>query len=329
MSRSGDSSVSLDRPGAVAGSIPIEHRPGLLPYVAVSFAACSWGTWALWLRRAETMGPIPSAAEAAIVMAVITAGSGLAMLRDRSSKPASWRARAWVLGLGVTDALNLLLFFAAYRLMISVSVLAHYLTPAFVALASPIALRERVSPRSLLAVAISVAGLALMVGPSDAPANARIVWASAALGSASAVFYAATVVANKFVIDEFTTSEAMFWHGIVATALLAACVPLGAWRAIDPRSASFLAAIAMWPGALAGLVFLWALRRMPATHASTLSLLEPLVAVLLAAAVVGETLGARALLGGGMILGGSLLVMTQSRHRVDARPSTKPAISDP
>jgi len=283
----------------------------MLPYAAVVFAACSWGTWALWLRRAERMGFMPPALESAIVMAVITAGSAVTMLRDRSSKPASWRARGWIVWIGVSDALNLLLFFAAYRVLIAVSVLAHYLTPAFVAVASPFALGERVTRRTVLAVAVSVAGLALMVGRSDSGIHARILWTSAALGSTSAIFYASTVVANKFVVEEFTTSEAMFWHGVVATAVLAAFVPVHAWRDLAPRAVLFLAAIALWPGALAGLVFLWALRHMPATHASTLSLLEPLVAVMLAAAVVGEVLGARALVGGGMILGGSLLVLTQ------------------
>lgn len=312
--------MTADHPHALSSAIATEPRLRLLPYAAVAFAACSWGTWALWLRRAEAMGAtMPSSLESAIVMAVITAGAGVAMIRDRSNKPASWRARGWVLWLGVSDALNLLFFFAAYRMTITVSVLAHYLTPALVAVASPLALRERVTRSTAIAVAVSVAGLAVMVGRSETIADSRIVWASAALGSASAVFYASTVVTNKFVIDEFTTSEAMFWHGVVATAVLAGFVPVHAWRSVDLHAALFLAAIALWPGALAGLVFLWALRRMPATHASTLTLLEPLVAVLLAGAVVGEVLGARALIGGAMILGGALLVMTQSQDRAAPR----------
>lgn len=315
--------MTADHPHALSSAVATELRLRLLPYAAVAFAACSWGTWALWLRRAEAMGgTMPSALESAIVMAVITAGSGVAMIRDRSSKPASWRARGWVLWLGVSDALNLLFFFAAYRMTITVSVLAHYLTPAFVAVASPLVLRERVSRSTAVAVAISVAGLAVMVGRTDTIADPRIVWTSAALGSASAVFYASTVVTNKFVIDEFTTSEAIFWHGVVATTVLAGFVPVHAWQAVDLRAALFLAAIAIWPGALAGLVFLWALRRMPATHASTLTLLEPLVAVLLAGAVVGEVLDARALVGGTMILGGALLVMTQSQDRAPLRRSS-------
>ena len=36
--------------------------------------------------------------------------------------------------------MNVLLFFAAYKLTIAVSVLTHYLTPIFVALAAPLLL---------------------------------------------------------------------------------------------------------------------------------------------------------------------------------------------
>ena len=73
---------------------------------------------------------------------------------------------------------------------------------------------------------------------------------------------------------------------------------------------TFLAVASIGPGALAGLAFVWGLRRMPAAHASTLTLLEPLVAVVLGAVVFGEALGLRALAGGALILAGALTVMT-------------------
>src|ERR1019366_1460725 len=133
---------------------------------------------------------------------------------------------------------------------------------------------------------------------------------SAALGAGSALFYASNVVANKFVAGAFSTSETMFWHGLVATPLLAAFVPHEAWAAADAHAVAFLSVASIGPGALAGLAFVWGLRRMPAAHASTLPLLEPLVAVVLGAVVFGEDLGARALAGGALILAGALTVMT-------------------
>jgi DME family drug/metabolite transporter len=281
-----------------------------LPHAAVAFAACSWGTWALALRHAEAMGPMPSALESAIVMAVVTLVAGVASLRDRVPSRSRWGARAWVAWLGVADALNVLLFFAAYKITIGVSVLAHYLAPIFVAIASPLALGERLTRRTALAVAASFAGLAVMVAPSGDGGEAGAIWRSAALGAGSALFYATNVIVSKLVVESFSTSETMFWHGLVATPFLAAFVPRAAWGALDARAAGFLAVVSIGPGALAGIAFVWGLRRMPAAHASILTLLEPLVAIVLGAAVFGEALGARALAGGTLILAGAVTVMT-------------------
>jgi drug/metabolite transporter (DMT)-like permease len=232
------------------------------------------------------------------------------MVRDRTPGPAPWKARAWVAWLGVGDAMNVLLFFAAVRILITVAVLVHYLTPVLVALSAPLILRERLTRRAALSVAISVAGLVVMLARSPGRADSAAVWTSALLAAGSAVFYASNVIANKLIVLSFSPSEAMFWHGVVATPLLAAMVPRGAWNALDPHAAAFLAVIAVGPGALAGLAYVWGLRRMPAAHASTLTLVEPLVAVLLGALVYGEPFGARTVVGGLLIVGGSLAVMT-------------------
>ena len=285
-------------------------RSSALPYAAVALAACAWGTWGLVIRHTDAIGAMPTALESTIVMAVITAVTGLCALRDRVPRRAPWRARAWVAWLGVSDALNILLFFAAYKLTIAVSVLTHYLTPIFVAVAAPLVLRERMTARAAAAIATSFAGLALMLSPSVGGAGSASVWLSAVLGAGSAVFYASNVIVNKFVAADFSTSETMFWHGVVGTPFLAAFVPPSAWSAVDPRAAGFLALATIGPGALAGLAFVWGLRRMPAAHASTLTLLEPLVSILLGTALLGEWLGARAVGGGGLILAGAVVVMS-------------------
>jgi DME family drug/metabolite transporter len=288
-----------------------------LPYAAVALAACSWGAWALILRRAEAIHPMPVALESAIVLAVIMAGSGLAALRDRMANDASARRtfRSWacIAWFGVGDVLNMSLFFAAYRLTIAIAVLTHYMTPIFVALASPLVLREKIASRTAFAIALSFAGLAVMLEPSARGTASARAWTSAALGVGSAIFYASNVLVNKLVAASFTTSEAMFWHGVVATPLAVLMVPPSAWAGIDAHAASFLAVVAIGPGALAGLAFVWGLRRMPAAHASTLTLLEPLVAVCIGATLLGERVSGHTALGGTLILAGAVLVMVPRR----------------
>jgi drug/metabolite transporter (DMT)-like permease len=287
-------------------------RSRALPYAAVALAACTWGTWGIIIRRTDTFGAMPAALESTVVMAVMTLVSGVASVFDRVRAPAPWRARAWVAWLGAGDSFNILLFFAAYKLTLAVSVLTHYLAPIFVAVAAPIVLGERMTRRTALAVATSFAGLAIMLAPSSHASGSTAMWTSAALGAGSAVFYAGNVLVNKFVVADFSTSESMFWHGVVGTPLLAAFVPRPAWSAMEPRAVGFLAMASLGPGALAGLSFVWGLRRMPAAHASTLTLLEPLVSITLATALLGEWLGARALVGAMFILLGALAVIRRA-----------------
>jgi drug/metabolite transporter (DMT)-like permease len=73
---------------------------------------------------------------------------------------------------------------------------------------------------------------------------------------------------------------------------------------------AIVAAGAVLPGALGGLFFVWGLRRIAASHASTLTLLEPLVAVTLAAVLLGERLAPAAALGAALILGGAAIVVS-------------------
>ncbi|MBX3189409.1 MAG: DMT family transporter [Labilithrix sp.] len=270
----------------------------------VAIAAAGWGTWPLILRHA----PMPAALQSAIVMSALTLASLPLMLRDRvrvRATPRQWLGVVW---LGVGDALNIVLFFAAYqRTSVAIAVLTHYLTPIFVALAAPIVLKERATAKTFSAVAIAFVGLVLLLEPWRAGLGRADVM-GAALGAGSAVFYASNILVNKKLVPAFSGSELMFFHGLVATPLLFALVPSSAYAAVPWRALLAVVGGAIGPGAASGLLFVWGLRRVAASHASVLTLLEPLVAVVLAAAVLGERVGAMAAVGGALILGGALLV---------------------
>jgi DME family drug/metabolite transporter len=74
------------------------------------------------------------------------------------------------------------------------------------------------------------------------------------------------------------------------------------------------------PGFLGGLAFVWGLRRIAASHASVLTLLEPFVAVLIAAIAWRQRVDLGQIMGGALILTGGLLVVTQS-SRAEVSPS--------
>lgn len=275
-------------------------------YALVAAAAIGWGTWPLILRHA----PMPAALQSAVLMIVLTVGSLPMMRRDRvtvRARPAHWAGVAW---LGVGDALNVALFFAAYqRTSVAIAVLTHYLTPIFVALSAPLVLREPLRARTLAAVAISFVGLVLLLQPwrTDLTSNDLV---GAALGAGSAVFYASNVLVNKRLAHVFSGSELMFFHGLVAVPLLLAMVPHDAFATTSPESLGVLVVGSLGPGLLGGLFFVWGLRRVVATHASVLTLLEPFVAVVTAGIFLGQRLGVVPLVGGTLILCGAVLVVS-------------------
>jgi len=243
-----------------------------------------------------------------IVMGVITLVGFAMTLRDRAPGRASLRAWGGIAILGVADAMNVLLLFWAYRVTsVAIAVLTHYLTPIFVAIAAPFALGERWSAKTAAAVAVSFGGLVLLLEPWGAP-GARA-WVGAALGAASAVFYATNVIVDKKILGPFSASELLAYHGVIATPLLALFAPAGAWRALDGHALGILSVGAVGPGALAALLFLFGLRALPASHVSTLALLEPFVAVLLGAAFLSEPLRPLSCLGGALILVGAASVV--------------------
>ncbi len=284
-----------------------------LGYGVVALAACGWGTWGVIIRHAERGGPLDSRVDASVVMVTITvvAFALLSVERRVSTfvreppKIRGWLGVGW---LGFSDAMNVLLLFAAYRhTSFAIAVTTHYLAPIFVAIASPLALRERAHAHTYVAVAIGLFGLVLLLRPWNEALSADDVF-GAACGAGSAVFYASNVIVNKRLVRSFTAIELMAYHGVVAAPVLVALVPPAAWSALHAPAVLDLVVGGVGPGALGGILFVWGLRSVPAAHASTLTLLEPLVAVLLAL-VVGERLAPISWLGGALILGGAALVL--------------------
>jgi drug/metabolite transporter (DMT)-like permease len=284
----------------------------LTGYALVAAAACAWGTWPLVLRSAEHIAPMSAALESSVVMVVIALVSGPLALRDRVPRKASlaqWLGVGW---LGVGDAMNAFFFFAAYqRTSVAVAVLTHYLAPLLVAMGAPLLLRERPTGRAFVAVGIGFAGLVLLLEPwRTGPGPTELT--GAVLGAASAFFYASDVLVSKRIAAVFSGSEQMFYHSFVALPLLVLMVPHADWGRLVPRAVGAVAIGSLGPGVFAGLFFTWGLRRIAASRASTLTLLEPLVAVVIGVAVYGEKVGASGVAGGVLILSGAWLAIARA-----------------
>ena len=276
-------------------------------YAKVAGAAATWGTWSLFLKPAERLGHVSPALEAFFIFAACTLLLMPRAIRARS--PAARTPRGWavMLLLGTADSFNALCFFwAMQRTSLAIAVLSHYLAPVFIAAAAPWVLRERARVATWICIAVALVGLVLLLEPWRSLSDS--VFMGASLGALSAVFYAMNVLTTKRLHTWFSPTEFIAFHAAPAAVIVALFVPHGGW-AIGFPSAIILAAGALVPGTLAGVVFLEGLFAIPASHASILTLLEPLVAVLLGVAVWNEPLSLTGWAGASLILMGAYGVM--------------------
>lgn len=173
-----------------------------------------------------------------------------------------------------------------------------YLYPALVTLLSALILKERLTPLKLGAVLLALAGTALTIRPDGGGSVVGIL-----LGIASAVIYSiyilvgSRIMPHSGVLASSTTvmaSAALVYGGIVAVQ--------GAVFPVTPLGWIAIVAIALVSTVLAIVTFFAGLERIGPSRASTISTFEPVVSVLLAALVLGESFTALQVVGGCLIL---------------------------
>lgn len=185
-----------------------------------------------------------------------------------------------------------------------------YLYPIFVTVLAVLVLHEPITPVKWLALGLALGGMVLAAGPLSGQALGM------ALAVAGALIYAVYIIAGKGVMGQVSpvqSSAVIFTTAAVCNgALMLLAGPrfpatAGGWAAI--------AGLVVLATALPVMAFLAGLKRIRPTDAAMLSTLEPVVTILLAGWLLGETLPPLALLGGALILAAVLLLTSGDLRR--------------
>jgi DME family drug/metabolite transporter len=176
--------------------------------------------------------------------------------------------------------------------------------PVLAALLAVAVARERLKPAVLLALLLALAGTWLLVGlgPGTAMPDGVLIGVLFALGSA--LGYASMAVCGRLMSGgarPLQINAVAFSTGALLLLLLA--VPTGFVASYPLAGWTLLLYLGLVPTALGYVLFLRGIASTSATAATVITLLEPLVATLLAALLFGERLGALGLLGGLLLLG--------------------------
>jgi drug/metabolite transporter (DMT)-like permease len=177
---------------------------------------------------------------------------------------------------------------------------------------SVVFLRERLGLVKLGALLLALTGTALTIGVTGRASALGLL-----LGMGAAVFYAIYILVGSRIVHQtgsiassaiIMASAAIVFAGLAAIQGLAVPQRVAGWAAVG--------AIALISTVIAFVTFFAGLKRVGPVTASTLSTCEPVVTVVLAALVLGETISFVQLLGGVLILLAAVtLVRSETRQQ--------------
>jgi drug/metabolite transporter (DMT)-like permease len=286
----------------------VNRRFGL---VLIIISAASFGVMPIFARLAYNAGAEPITVLflrftiAAVVMNLI-------MVLGRTAYPRGLILLELILLGAICYVGESLAYFLALK-MTSAGLVALllYIYPALVTALSAIFLKEHLTRIKFVALFLALSGTALTLRISGGGSLLGVL-----LGIAAAVDYAIYILLGSRIVRRsgpigsttvIITSTAGVYAGIVAIRGMTYPTTSTGWIAII--------AIALISTVLAFVTFFAGLKRIGPTSASTLSTFEPIVAVVLAAIVLGETISPYQVFGGILILAAVVLLATSDKWR--------------
>lgn len=289
-----------------------ERRAALV----VAGIATLWGSVGVVVRQVD----LP--AVALVSARIWLAAPALAVFLRISGRSSSWSWRPSRLLLlnGVVLAAHWVSFIAALqRAPIGTVLLITYLAPVGIAALAPVFLGEVVPVRTKAALAVAVAGIALIAAPALSGSSGDGILLALVTGA----LYVPLALLNKSLSTTIGGVPLALWQLLIAGVVIAPFAVVADWSAPGGDWA-WLAVLGLVYTAFAFASYLVALQHLPATRAAVLLYLEPAAAVGFGWLLLSEDPTVGMLLGGAMVVGAGALVA-----RTPVAPEVPPVVIEP
>ena len=209
---------------------------------------------------------------------------------------------------GVAIGFNWILLFEAYKYTtVSVATLSYYFAPVIVTVVCPIIFREKMTKKQWICFIMSTLGIVLITGIGELGGqNKHFIGIMFGLGAA--MLYAFVVLVNKF-IKNVGGIHRTFLQFLSAIVVLLPYVWVTSGINVGTLNGSgigFLLVIGLVHTGITYCMYFTALKELPGQKAAILSYIDPLVAVVVSVALLGEGITFMQIIGGMLILGFTL-----------------------
>ena len=269
---------------------------------------------------------------ALLVIRFVTAGLVLGALFARRAPLAGVRQRSvWprLLLMGAVDAFTLLLFFVAIRgTSVAIGMFLQFLAPVWVALIAPRVLRVATERIVYPALAIALAGLAVILAPALAGEGVRLSAGGVAAGLAAGLGYAVFQLVVKDLTKRASAVTIVFTEAWLDALIL---LPLALWQTVGAgyrlTTRDLVAGVILGVVCTALAYTMWTagMGRIRVQHSAILGYLEPVSAPIYAFLLLGQGISLWTVTGGVLIVLAGLLVVLFGEHEEEGAASLEPA----
>lgn len=274
-------------------------------YFLVLLAASMWGTLGIFAKLLYGFNLDPftiifyRATIAFLILLIYNTIKGLEVKKERLPFYVTY-------GFFTVSLFYSVYFHAVKVSSVSLAVLLLYTAPIYSTILGYLIFKEKITKMKTMSLTMVIFGIVLVT-----QINGRINLLGVILGLLSGLTYALYGIFGKIAMQNDEPQEALLYTiGFGALFLM----PFSKFS-VPIEALPYLFALAFFPTFLAYLLYNRALKEVEASKASIIATVEPVVALILAYLIFGETLTGKQLLGAFLIILGAIILQSEDRIR--------------
>ena len=262
-----------------------------------------FGTLAIFVRNISV-----SSGELSLYRAVLAAlliSGYLLVTKDKINFSAIKKELILLLFSGMAMGFNWILLFEAYKYTsVSAATLSYYFAPIIVTIVCPFLFHEKLTKKQIICFVMSTLGVFLITGVPDFQNMGRDT-IGILFGLSAAVFYATVILLNKFIknVTGIHRTYLQFLAAIITLIPYVACTSGFHIGSLDGKGWINLLIVGLIHTGITYCLYFSSLKELPGQEAAILSYIDPLMAVVISVAILGESISLPQIIGGILILG--------------------------